>query len=267
MGVPSISERKHYRLVPGEPEEPTSTIVLTSKDSYYVDIRILLETYEKERDLDTSTTACVDWAFAGKCRSEPQGARENGMIKLSHTIWDHWIDSRSDDPGVDEGDMWVQRDGDILERGKQKHPDTGEEIEYEELWHDLEVIPLGKKNNRSSLVIRAEDSEKGARGLAVKVGGFCQAILKTQDGLTIERWEHKSADFFESEAPVRGHGDSTRTHNDWIRTFRFGKGKLPCEKMCANTLGKIGLNRIFGERVDSDCYPDLAWRVVEEYYW
>ena len=189
------------------------------------------------------------------------------MIKLSHTVWDHWIDSKSDNPEVDEGDMWMQKNGDVLERGKQKDPETGEEVEYEELWHDLEVIPLGKKQNRSSLVIRVENAEKGVKGLAVKIGGFCQAILRSKDDITIERWEHKPADFFQGKAPVRGRGSHERTHNDWIRTFRVGGGKLPCEYMVANTDGKIGLNTVFGERTDRSWTTELEWKVVEEYYW
>lgn len=232
-----------------------------------MDVRLLREKIEEENDRDTNTLACVEWAFAGKSHAEPQEARESGLIKLSHTIWDHWIDSKSDDPGVDEGDMWIQKDGNVLECGKQVHPDTGEEIEYEELWHDLEVTSFGKKQNRSSLVMRADDPVKGARGMAVKIGGFCQGILKTRNGLTVERWEHKSADIFQIEAAGHGGEYKGRTHNDWSRTFKVGEGKLPCEYMCTNTDGKIGLNTVLGDRIDNTWTPETEWKVVEEYYW
>ena len=56
--------------------------------------------------------------------------------------------------------MLVQEDGDVVERGMQKHPLTGQDTEYEELWHDLEVEAFGKKQNRSTLVMRVEDTER-----------------------------------------------------------------------------------------------------------
>ena len=239
-----------------------------------MDVRLLREILESEKGKEVNTLACLDWAFAGKSHAEPQGARQNGLIKLSHTVWDHWIDSKTDDPGVDAGDMWMQKNGDVLERGKQKNPETGDEMEYEELWHDVEVESFGKKQNRSSLVIRAEDAGKGVKGLAVKIGGFCQAIMKSEGDITVERWEHKPADFFQGQDPVHGLGDHERTHNDWIRTFRIGKGCLPCEYMVTNTTGKAGLKTVIGESVRGSWTTqieswktEIEWRVVEEYYW
>ena len=163
--------------------------------------------------------------------------------------------------------MWVQKNGDVLERGKQKDPDTGEETEYEELWHDLEVIPLGKKQNRQSLVMKADDVEKDIRGMAVKIGGWCQAILKVEGELTVERWERRLTKPDGDDTIIQGYPDEERTRNDFVRTFRFGKGKLPCQFMCANSSGKIGLNTTCGYQIDSERQDEVEWRVVEEYYW
>lgn len=163
--------------------------------------------------------------------------------------------------------MWTQENGDVLERGIQRDPVTGEETEYEELWHDLEVIPLGKKQNRSSLVLKAEDPEKNLRGLAVKVGGWCQAILKVDGALTVERWERKPIDSTEDQAVTEGAYCDKKTNNDWNRTFKSGSATLPCEYICSNTSGKLGLNTTFGCWHDEAMQSATNWRVIEEYYW
>lgn len=241
-------------------------------------MRLFREKLEEEKATETNTEACIDWAFAGRSHSKPQGAHVHDTSKPSHTVWGHWIDSKSNDPGVDQGDMWLQEDGDVLERGKSNDPTTGQETEYEELWHDLEVVPLGKKRNRSSLVLRADDPKKDLRGMAVKVGGWCQAILKVKDALTIERWERKPAASNENEALDEESKHETRTRNDWVRTFRFGKGILPCKYMCSNTDGKVGLNKVVrynanetmfvaSYKPDNDWNIETGWRVLEEYYW
>lgn len=256
--------------VPGEPEEPTSTLVLTSKDCYFVDVRILKDKYEEEKSKEENTEACIQWAFAGRSYTVTKGTKKDGMTQSSHTVWDHWIDSKSNSPDTDEGDMFVQDSGDVLERGKQKNPDTGEETEYEELWHDLEVASMGKKHNHSSVVMRAEEPEKNLKGMVVKVGGWCQGIVKVGDELTVERWEHKPGSISDDEREVlRRIGLSTelgKTRNEWIRTFKFGKGFLPCEYIVGGTSGKLGLNFVLKQ--DPDYWgKEIEWRVLEEYYW
>lgn len=251
--------------------------MLTSKDSYFVDVRLLLDKLEGAKATGTHTEASMEWAFAGRSHTTPSKAHGKDSEKLSHTVWDHWIDSRSNDPGIDEGDMWVQDDGDVLERGKSKDAVTGQEIEYEELWHDLEVVPLGKKHNRSSLVLRVDDPEKSLKGMAVKVGGWCQAILKVGDALTVERWERKPTASTETKDLAAIDNDDTRTRNDWVRTFRIGEGPMPCEHICSNTIGKLGLNgavrfkgameNFSGYKPDDDWDYEIVWKVLEEYYW
>lgn len=182
-------------------------------------------------------------------------------MQLSHTIWDHWIDSRSNNPDSDEGDMWVQPNGDILEKGKNKDPVTGQETEYEELWRDLHVEAFGKKDNRSSLVIRADDPERNAKGMAIKIGGWCEGILKMENELTVERWEWRQTDGTSDVAFTEASKGDGRTPNDWVRTFRIGKGALPCKDMCSRTIGKFGLNTVLKSTTD------IEWKVAEEYYW
>lgn len=188
-------------------------------------------------------------------------------MQLSHTVWDHWIDSRTNNPDPDEGDMWVQPDGDVLENGKNKDSVTGEVTEYEELWRDLRVEAFGKKDNCSSLVMRADEPERNIRGMAIKIGGWCEAILKEEDELTVERWEWKPSDGASNVASVEVSKEDGRTPNGWIRTFRIGKGILPCQNICSRTHGKFGLNAVLKSTPDTDWKSNIDWKVAEEYYW
>ena len=245
--------------------------MLTSKDSYFVDVRLLKNKLEEDRDIEANAEACIEWAFAGKSRTVAQQAKKLGEGQTSHTVWDHWIDSKSDNPDTDEGDMIEQENGDVLERGKNVNPETGEETVYEELWHDLEIESLGKKHNHSSVVMRAEDLDKGLKGMVVKVGGWCQGITKIGNDLTVERWEHKLGGLSgDKREALTSHSVSEaaadKTRNEWFRTFRSGTGFLPCKHIIAETSGRLGLNHVFKWPYN---FPEkeVQWRVIEEYYW
>lgn len=223
---------------------------------------------EEEKDKDNYTVKCIDWAFAGKSHATPQGARHDGMTQLSHTVWDHWIDSKSKDPKKDEGDMFVLENGDILERGSNVNAETGEETKYEELWHELEVESMGKKHNHSSVVMRVENAGKNLKGMIVKVGGWCQGILMVDDEMTVERWEHKPGSVTDEERKTLFFNElgQTKTRNDWIRTFKCGQGFVPCKGIVEETSGKLGLNHIIKDHPDYWESPS-EWKVIEEYYW
>lgn len=240
-------------------------------------MRLLKQKLEEEKDAEINSEACIEWAFAGRSHSKARQTHEDGKTKLSHTVWEHWIDSKSDSPAVDEGDMSVQENGDVLERGKSTDAATGLVYEYEELWHDLEAVPLGKKHNRSSLVLMAEDPERNLKGMAVKIGGWCQAIVKVEGALTVERWELKPAASTDTEDQDKERKHEIRTRNDWVRTFKMGAEPLPCEYMCSNTDGKIGLNGILRYwpkqnkftnhmRSTEDTMGVPDWKIIEEYY-
>lgn len=218
--------------VPGEPGEPTSTIVLTSQTSHYVDVRIYKDEHQKTQD-----ESILEWAFAGKSHTT-RGATDDGVSKPQHSVWEHWIDSKSDNPSIDEGDMWPQANGDVLERGTQKHPVTGLDCEYEELWADLDVEVVGNEKTRISVALKVENSDKSTRGLIVRVGSWCQGLLKIGDELTIERWQW--------------------INSEWNRIVRIGDGILPCDATF--------IDQIFSEEgiVQSG---GLLWKVIEDFRW
>lgn len=243
MSTPSITQRKHVRLIPGDPSEPTSTIVLTSLTSHYVDIRIDKAAHQSEsqQHLEINSPSILDWAFAGTS-TVTQGS---GPDKPSHSVWEHWIDSKSDNPASDEGDMYVQENGDVLEKGTQKHPDTGEEVEYEELWTDLVINVIPEEGGRYSTVLKHESED--AKGLFVRVGGWCQGILKEGGKLTVERWRWATQENDEHQGP-----------GYWKRIVRFGDGEMPSPTLYKGIKDSKDTTVVSGE---------LKWEVVENHRW
>lgn len=205
--------------------------MLTSQTSHYVDVRVYKDQHRTAQDGNT-----LEWAFAGKSKTT-QASTDDGVSKPQHSVWEHWIDSKSDNPSVDEGDMWPQANGDVLERGTQKHSVTGLDCAYEELWADLDVEVVGNEKTRISVVLKTENSDKRARGLVVRVGSWCQGILKVGDKLTIERWQW--------------------INSGWYRTLRIGDGVLPC--------GATFIDRTFVE--DNTLQSSDLWNVVENFCW
>ncbi|KAH9890124.1 hypothetical protein C8Q73DRAFT_706780 [Cubamyces lactineus] len=175
----SISERLYIRWVPEEPSEPTSTLVLTTpRNRHFVDLR-----------LSSPSLAVLEWGFAGSSVGTP-----------THGKWIHEISSRTDCPEseADEGDMFPHPTlPDVeLERGRMRHPDTGEIREYEEAWKAVSVIPGGgggpprplKEGERVSVWLEMRNDEAHRRGSVVRVGQYCQGIVRDGPTVSVQRW-------------------------------------------------------------------------------
>ncbi|KAL8995003.1 MAG: hypothetical protein Q9169_005179 [Polycauliona sp. 2 TL-2023] len=231
--LPSISRRKHYRTVPGDPSEPTSTLVLTSPRGFYVDIR----NFDPPQPSPDPKTfhGKLQWAFAGTKTSVQE---EGKMI----STWHHPIDSLTDDPKPDVGVMEELDNGDVLEKGEMMDEGTGVVVRYEELWEEVPLLDEIRDEGRRCVVLKTEEVEgaKGA-GMAVRCGSFVQGVIKDGEGkVTVERWEW-----------VHGVGEGR-----YERTVRLGEGELPCEGLVNGGLAEMGE----GERVD---VGGVGWVVVE----
>ena len=167
----------------------------------------------------------VDWAIAGTSSS---CAREDGGVPRSR--WHHWIDSRTVDVDqlVDEGDMYPQPDGSTLEKGRMVNPPTGHETDYEELWRSetIEAVPCGPPGMGTGagdaavvcvvlqLQLDEQDSSPAKRGMVVRLGQYCQGLLRNGKGpedVTVERlrWDAANA--------------------CWNTVFKVGHGKMPTD--------------------------------------
>ncbi|KID80361.1 sodium/nucleoside cotransporter, partial [Metarhizium brunneum ARSEF 3297] len=225
----SISTRRCIRWLPGEASEPTSTIVLTSPQRRFVDLRILKDgPGGLPCAQDTLPLSRLDWAIAGTSSSS---SRTIDGKQVSHSRWDHWIDSRTSQPETasDQGDMYPQPDGSTLEKGRMVNPDTGRETAYEEIWDDEEPAPTASE--QVCAVLKYEEGP--TRGLVVRLGRYSQGFVRSGQEISLERWEWKR-----SQA---------------VRTVRMGQEELPCKQALERTYR-------LGDQVSAG---SKTWTVVE----
>ncbi|KAL8801987.1 MAG: hypothetical protein Q9182_004116 [Xanthomendoza sp. 2 TL-2023] len=229
--IPSVSRRKHYRPVPGEPSEPTSTLVLTSPRNHYVDIRVFNEPQTCPTPDPITFDGRLQWAFAGIKASVQEDGR-------TISTWHHWVDSLTENPASDSGEMIELEDGDILEKGETRDDETGLVQKYEELWEEVPLGTIGEGSGRVCVVLRTEEETGRVReGMVMRIGGVVQGVLRDGMGVTVERWEW-----------VYG-----ERNGRFERTVRFGEGRVPCDELLTSGLMREG------EMVDCGG----RWKVVE----
>ena len=269
---PNISTRAFIQWLPDPPSEPTSTEVLTSRQKYFVDIRILKDSNEK-----------IDWAFAGRSES-----RKNEATGSTSTRWYHTVDSRFlTDPEsvIDQAEMLPENpeSGIALEKGSMVNPATGRETAYVEGWRETSVKhvpeptqdeitafeqelqgrgvkfiagdpdlrtlmrrgdPLEEGPSLVSCVLQHENAARLSRGTIVRVGQFCQGVLRVGDDFAAERWEWSE-------------------QGGWRKVFASGSKSLnmPCDVAChlAVRMLRVGNGVAYG--------PDETWQCVEEEHW
>lgn len=155
--------------------------------------------------------------------------------------------------------------GDVLETGINTDPATGQETAYEELWTESPVDVIPEEGGKYSTVLRADTPT--ARGMVLRIGGWCQGLLieglnlnpKEGEGkglgeeegeekkMTVERWRWMS----EENDPTQGPGY-------WKRIVRIGEGEMP---------GPVMLRGV-GDGAETEvANGELKWEVVENYRW
>ncbi|KAF2197349.1 hypothetical protein GQ43DRAFT_444331 [Delitschia confertaspora ATCC 74209] len=309
----------------GSPGEPTSTLVLTSPRNTFVDLRILKTVPNTgPQTPNGGPINMLDWGFSGCSWSEPKrvvglfgsGKGPDGQrrkikgrfgdgnpagVAIRHAHWSHWVDSRvavGAVAPVDEGDLWPMDDGRELEVGHAKNPFTGKEVNHEEMWRNVAILPCGPTQHKIYTVLRIQNDTLLTRGVVIRIGQFCQGILKVGQQVCVERWEymasnevkdglcstmqagqdgvngipptaHAGQDGVYSTVSAAQNGINTGpTHQappapssqlgEWTRTVRLGDMFLPCA--VAMKVGEPGIESRVGDVVT---YGDLRW-VVEE---
>lgn len=218
-----VSHRASIRWLPDPASEPTSTLVLTSSTGWFIDVRILFprETPPPSLEIDddellrpsseSSTKSIpvkrIDWVFSGSSNSTPGGDNQP-----RHSVWTHWVDSKTlyhESPIVDAGDMYPVSETRDLEKGSMPNPATGIDTEYEEVWDDMPVDVPEKSATCSTFL--AEDADKEIKGCIMKLGSWCQGVLRVGKEISAERWR-----FMDEE-------------NRWVLVARVGKKSIGCE--------------------------------------
>ena len=147
--------------------------------------------------------------------------------------------------------------GNTLEKGTMKHPQTGKQCDYEELWGDVAVEAIGEDKPNVSVVLKVEDEDKGYKGMVVRVGGWCQGISRGKQGVVVERWKWKGLAEVEGWRPGTSPGEKPEK-GGWERIARLGDGDVPCEATFAVEDLREGM-RIGG--------GEVKWEVMETFQW
>jgi hypothetical protein len=138
----------------------------------------------------------LECAFAGTSRGTPAiyDPLTGELATPAHTVWTRWVDSQTFDQVMDEGYMYPQPDGTVLEKGEMVRIDTGKMTRYEEVWEDYCPVITGTDEKIVEVILNCEDVEKEAKGVLARIGGWIQAILRSGKDVTVVRWQWISSD-------------------------------------------------------------------------
>ena len=204
-----------------------------------------MELYQQNR-LPGEPRPLLERASAGTSHSST-GTDQTGLARHQDSVWKHWIDSRTDEPPVHQCVVSLLSDSVVHENGNYIHPVTGVACERTELWSDDRIKYVGEENTKVSMVLKVDDEERNARGLVVRVGQYCQGILKEGAQLTVERWKW-------IDDPGTSYFGGW-----WDCEVRIGDGSLPCDQV--TNIGRFFCN---DTTIQSGA---LEWRVIEDYRW
>ncbi|KAF2843277.1 hypothetical protein M501DRAFT_994147 [Patellaria atrata CBS 101060] len=257
MTSSNVSKRKWINWHPTTPEtreELTSTLVLTSRRDIFVDVRLYTSSNSGDQapESDSNLYSGVEWAFAGTARSKDldDGTR--------HCQWSHWVDSKvplAEEPPVDQGVMTDFEGNEMLqlEKGEMANPATGVVSPYEELWEDVAIEPVEAEPYLRCVVLVTESTESATRGVVIRLGRFCQGILKIGEDTTVERWEWNL--YGREPNP-----NENKAGNGVWRQVRYGQHSLPCAVATSDDV-KLGQSVKFGAP------RELRWVVHDVYDW
>jgi hypothetical protein len=195
---PFISIRKYIKWGDDPAGENTDTLVLTSAAKSFVDVRIFLPTSTTPF---TNTIESLEWGFAGTAESTL--AQEE---RPAHTEWSHWVDSKTTEEVRDEGDMYPQENGEVLEYGSMVNPAKGVMEKYEECWVDLSPRVIPPEKGFVSWVLKCEDVERGVKGKVIRIGEYIQGVLRKGDGISVGRWMWSEGDGWRKAVDIGGLG-------------------------------------------------------------
>lgn len=166
-------------------------------------------------------------------------SKKGELERPAHTVWTHWVDSRTTEEVRDEGDMFPQPRGETLEYGAMVNPATGKEERYEECWVDLEAGAVDGEQECQSWVFRAEDREGGVRGVMARVGRYVQAVVRRGEEFGVARWMWSA-------------------EMGWASTVEIGRAEVPGELLTAVEV-KPGEKRVGSDGLQWSCVESFAW--------
>lgn len=244
--------------------EPTSTLVLTSPNKTFVDLRF----YKPLKPTDTplpnrGERERLEWGFAGSSASkgiqDPYAQPgEDKWEGVTYSKWTQFVDSRfpvgSKDIPIDEGIMYPISKDSTLEFGHMYHPSVEGVRTHEEMWFDPAVTSTSENGKKECVVLRCQDDKAGVRGVVVRLGKYCQGVVKRGDHTAVERWEWYGKAEVEEGREVVGGEEQIK----WKRTARVGDLMVPCCVVFRKEVLKVG------GKIE---YGDYEWTVEEAWEW
>lgn len=106
----------------------------------------------------------------------------------------------------------------------------------------------GGAGSKASIVLTLADEAAGTKGMVVRVGQWCQGLIKVRGEVALERWKW---------SPGEEDGETAKT-GGWQRVARIGRLFLPC------ALAFEPARVVEGSQVE---YGDYKWEVKEVYEW
>lgn len=171
---------------------------------------------------DANATARLEWGFAGTSISTSAEYDSGRLVKPGHTIWQHWVDSKTTDKVEDEGDMFpIENTNLVLEKGAMVNPTTGKVTKYEELWEDLDAIKVGDEAEYISWVLIAEGLDPYVRGKVIRIGQWIEAVLRIEGAISVARWLWNEKDGWKRVLAIGNLG---------LPAELFGAGEIPSGK-------------------------------------
>ena len=143
----------------------------------------------------------------------------------------------------DEGDMYPQDNGEVLEYGAMVNPEKGIVEKYEECWVDLEPKRVGTEERLKCWALKMEEKgEEGevVRGMIVRIGEYIQGVVRRGGEVAVGRW-------------VWSEG------KDWERLVGIGKLDVPAEVLEVGY--KIHQEEKFmsGDGLEWVCVESIGW--------
>jgi hypothetical protein len=244
--------------------EPTSTLVLTSPRKTFVDLRFFKPRDAGESELPNrgDERDRLEWGFAGSSASKPIADPHGAWEGTTYSRWTQFVDSRfpvgSDDIPIDEGIMYPIDAERTLEFGHMYHPSVKEVRSHEEMWFDPAVTSTSRDGKKRCVVLRCCDDVGGVRGVVVRLGKWCQGVVKVGNGgVTCERWEWEGTGGISQDGGA-DKGDDGEEADQWKRVARIGELMVPCGVAFRHEVLQMGGRIKYGE---------YEWVVEEVWEW
>ncbi|CAN3479323.1 hypothetical protein DICA0_E15478 [Diutina catenulata] len=176
----TLSTRVSIQWPPEVASESTSTMVFTSPDNHFVDVRVHRNHYPLTALLDDPYTEVFEWVITGV--EKPQG----DSIAFEHEI-DSQAIANGTDPSADIGHFEAIPDSnDRQETGSMMNPATGKVQDYVEIWRSLdptrhqpdhEVVATSTSPSYRVQVMKITERDGRYQGTVIQLGDWVQGVV------------------------------------------------------------------------------------------